>query len=236
MDWFKHYNTASQGVSLRRLWDAKDYEAYGLFWILLEMLSRFERPENRGKMEINWHVLARETNWKPTKCRRVLSRICSVSKIDMTEKPDGNVSFLVPNWLELQENRGRKKGYKSDKTPGEVRGKKKEIRTKNNTHAQSFDFASLYSTYPRKVGKTRGIQICEKTIRSPEDLAALSLAVKKYKDFVKAENIEPRFIKHFSTFMSSWRDWLDPDAGSAEKKDSWEEFLALERERKGVSS
>lgn len=127
MHWFKHYNTASQGCTLRTLWDNKDYEAYGLWWILLELISRWEKPENRGEITISWSVLARETNWKRTKCRRVLLRICSVSKIEMNEIRDGNVSFRHPNWLDLQENRGGKNQAKNEQNSG--RSKKLELRT-----------------------------------------------------------------------------------------------------------
>jgi len=127
--WFKHYNTASDGATLRTLWDNGDMEAYALFWKFHELLSRFEDEKERGKMTISWAVLSRETGWKPSKCRRVLARICSLSKIEMNEKPDGNVSFLSPNWLELQERRGGKRDPKKEQKPdrGERRDERGEI-------------------------------------------------------------------------------------------------------------
>lgn len=116
--YFKHLNTASQGATLSTLLANNDYEAYAAFWVLLELVSRFEDrgdAEKRGEITISWNRYGREINMKPTKSRRVLSRIASVSKIEIIEKPDGNVTFRVPNWLKLQETRGEKNTKKNDK-------------------------------------------------------------------------------------------------------------------------
>lgn len=131
LSWFKHYNNASDGNSLRLLWDAGDFEAYGLWWRLLELVSRWEKMEKRGEIQLSWQTLARETNWKPSKCRRVLSRISSVSKIELEEIPGGYVLFRLPNWSELQRNAGLNKPKKNPSMPGEDRVKSKEDRIKN---------------------------------------------------------------------------------------------------------
>lgn len=127
--WFKHYNNASSGASLRSLWDNGDYEAYGLFWRLLELLCQFEDKDRPGSMTISWALLARETGWKPTKCRRVLSRICLISKIDMEEIREGYVTFLLPKWLELQSSWGGKREARFEQDAGRL--KKLDLRLKN---------------------------------------------------------------------------------------------------------
>lgn len=232
--WFKHYNSASQGATLRSLWDAGDYEAYGLFWQLLELVSRFEDHEERGKITISWSVISRETGWKPSKCVRVLSRICSVSKIEMEEKPEGNVSFLVPNWLELQENRGGKRLPKKVQSLTDVRCKIEDERCKIKEKEKEkvrvwktskSDLENVYELYPRKEGKSEGFKKAEAQIKTPEDLENLKRAVMIYR-----EKADPAYLKHFSTFMTSWRDCLDPDYGErpvikklANEKISWTE-------------
>lgn len=80
-----------------------------------------------------------------------------------------------------------------------------------------FDFESLYKKYPRKLGRAKGITACRSQIHSPEDFSALSLAIDRYTNHLKANGTEPRFIKHFSSFMSTWRDWLEVDTGTALK-------------------
>lgn len=127
--WFKHYANASQGASLRTLFDNADYEAYAFYWIFLECLCRFEDESKPGSMTISWGVLCRETGWKLSKCRRVLARISSVSQIDMNEKPDGNVTFLVPKWLELQTSWGGKREARFVQEVG--RSEKLEVRSES---------------------------------------------------------------------------------------------------------
>lgn len=81
--------------------------------------------------------------------------------------------------------------------------------------APPLDFGSLYSKYPRKEGKTRGLAICKVQITTPEDFAALSLAIDRYGEHCRKSVKEAKYIKHFSSFMTCWRDWLEPDAGEA---------------------
>ena len=127
--WFKHYNNASNGHTLSVLWSNNDTEAIALFWLILELVSRFEDESKRGFTTISWSTISRETGWKPSKCRRVLARISPVSKIEINEEQTGYVSFLVPNWLNYQENRGGKKSSKMEQNSD--RGEKREERGKN---------------------------------------------------------------------------------------------------------
>lgn len=93
-------------------------------------------------------------------------------------------------------------------------------RTIQNTIAQPdgrasvIDFNILYQEYPRKVGKKAGLRLCKNAIKTPEALLAARKAVKRYSDYCRSNKVEPRFIKHFSTFMNSWEDWCDESVGS----------------------
>jgi hypothetical protein len=96
--------------------------------------------------------------------------------------------------------------------------KKEEENTLAQSTAQSppaikFDFDTLYQQYPRKLGKKRGMGICRRRIKTKEDYAKLEFAIKKYSRY--CGNFEAQFIKHFDTFMNSWEDWLDSDAGKS---------------------
>lgn len=84
------------------------------------------------------------------------------------------------------------------------------------TAENNFDFEGIYEGYPRKVGKQKGILSCRSQIKTKEDFDLLARAVSRYREHLKREGTAPKYIKHFSTFMASWRDWLDPDAGVAE--------------------
>ena len=70
-----------------------------------------------------------------------------------------------------------------------------------------MDFESIYKKYPRKMGKQRGMEKCRSQIKTMEDLQKLERAVDNYGRYVKGT--DDQFIKHFSTFMGCWRDWVD---------------------------
>lgn len=81
--------------------------------------------------------------------------------------------------------------------------------------APVFDFDSLYKKYPLKKGKTRGIAACKREIKTPEDFSLLGKAIENYAREARAENTEPRFLKHFSSFMGCWRDYLEAGKAAA---------------------
>jgi hypothetical protein len=81
---------------------------------------------------------------------------------------------------------------------------------------RAFDFDSLYQKYPRKEGKSQGYRVLTREIKTPADFENISRAIDRYRAHVEATGTEAKFIKHFSTFMNHWKDWLDPNHGSSE--------------------
>ena len=90
------------------------------------------------------------------------------------------------------------------------------------------DFDAVYREYPRKTGKTKGRISFFAKIDSQEKLVALTQAVKNYADSV--EITETKFIKHFSTFMNCWEDYIksDTDDFNERQRKLREEADALE--------
>lgn len=131
--WFKHYNSAHEGHLVGNLIANQQYDAMALWWVILEFVSKFETDEERGKCTVPLSRIARAINMKPSRCERLLLQISSVSsqdlQVEIDSKPERNVSFLLRNWLELQENRGGKRESKKDQKAD--RGKKEEVRSKN---------------------------------------------------------------------------------------------------------
>lgn len=72
-----------------------------------------------------------------------------------------------------------------------------------------------FNFYPRKEGKQKGIQAAVKELKTQDDIQAFETAVIRYKDHCAKNRTEPKYIKHFSSFVASWRDWLDPETGTA---------------------
>lgn len=75
--------------------------------------------------------------------------------------------------------------------------------------AVQFDFASVYDAYPRKEGKTKGLARLRSQVRTPEAFDELQKAVRHYAEKIKAEGTATRFVKHFSTWCSEWRDFVE---------------------------
>lgn len=90
----------------------------------------------------------------------------------------------------------------------------------------AFDFEALYQKYPRKRGKTRGMKIAERDIRTQKEYDNLSLAIDKYCQVIKKEKTDQKYIQLFSTFMNNWLDWLDD--GTVQIFDSFE-FISAEQ-------
>jgi hypothetical protein len=81
-----------------------------------------------------------------------------------------------------------------------------------------FDFERLYRLFPRKAGKMKGLEQCQKQIRTQQDYDALEQAIMKYAGICQAEQRDARYIMHFSKFMGRvdcpyWKEFLDEDAG-----------------------
>ncbi len=81
-----------------------------------------------------------------------------------------------------------------------------------------IDLEKIYEKYPRRVGKKKGMAIAAKQIKTNEDAENLSLAINRYREYLAANDTEARFIKHFSTFMGEWKDWLTNDTKGADSK------------------
>lgn len=92
-----------------------------------------------------------------------------------------------------------------------------------------LDFEVLYKKYPLKKGKSKGLKICQAQIRTQEDHEKLSRAIDRYSELIATEGTEPKYIKHFSTFMGGWRDYLDDDVGACAVKEV-DPFVFLENE------
>lgn len=135
--------------------------------------------------------------------------------------PDNRVHKSVLNRLEklapskplistLEGAKDKDKDKEQDKAKD--KDKEKEPRKFKISKAQLDD---LYSTYPRKEGKSRGYSKLTADIGSIADLEQCHLAVANYIAKLKTKGTEGDFIKLFSTFAHEWRDWIDPSHGTA---------------------
>lgn len=90
----------------------------------------------------------------------------------------------------------------------EVKKERSKERRSRAAYAQAFEDA--YGKYPRKEGKSGAFKAYQKL--APGERAQVPVAIANYARAKSSE--DPRFLKHFSTFMGEWRDWLAPETGS----------------------
>lgn len=70
------------------------------------------------------------------------------------------------------------------------------------------DLEQAYRAYPRKEGKSKGLERLKSQIKTRDDLALLKRAIANYAEQVRLDGTAEQFVRHFDTWTSSWRDWI----------------------------
>ena len=94
----------------------------------------------------------------------------------------------------------------------------------NDPRIEEFVFA-LYALYPRKMGKSAGVKKLLKQLKSEADCRDFANAMGRFCLYHEGKETEEQFIPYFSTFVSSWRDWLCESTGTAIVKTTSPESL-----------
>lgn len=90
--------------------------------------------------------------------------------------------------------------------------REEEIRSDAHPYAEWADV--IYSLYPRKVGKKAGWVKMKRILKTEKDFEKLKTSVINYTRFCEKREAELKYIKQFDTFLTTWEDWLDPEAGT----------------------
>lgn len=138
---------------------------------------------------------------------------------------------LAKGYLTLQD---KDKDKEQDKDKDKEQDKAKEGKPKK------ADFERVYREhYPRKEGKDKGIERCLFQIKTWDDFELFERSVIAYKNQCELDRTEKKYIKHFSSFMSSWRGCLDHDYGqgfspTTASTDEVERLVAEKKARMGI--
>ena len=74
-------------------------------------------------------------------------------------------------------------------------------------------FDAFYARYPRRgEGKAEGRKVFLRDVTTTKALDEINRALDAYAARLTADGTERKYIKHFSTFMHCWRDFLDEPA------------------------
>lgn len=168
-------------------------------YVWIEMLCQASKS-NKGEILVNLDQLA---------------HVCQVARktVELT------IQFLKEhNIITTVRGSGRSRSLQKTTPTRRTNGRTNETDETNEHFAAPlvFDVEGLYEIYPRKEGRQRGVQKLRAEIKTPEEFASVSQALTHYITYCKANQLEQRFIKHFSTWVSEWKDWLDPKTGTGE--------------------
>jgi len=130
--WFKHFASASQGESLKLLIVEGELESVAIFWIILELVCRWEKPESPGRITVSWKLLSKETHCLIPKLRKRLFKLTQNSLIRLSDEIEARFELSVPMWAELQ----RRHGPNSDRTFPELGGRSKKEEVRSNISSE----------------------------------------------------------------------------------------------------
>lgn len=122
----------------------------------------------------------------------------------------------TPNRIE--KNRKERKRIEKKVIEGEIKSSDSDSNENSDQPVFSPETGLLRiyaDLYPLKKGKSKGLQALMRQIKTENDLLDFEKAVVKYKLDIEKNRTSQEYIKHFSTFANSWRDWLDDDAGKS---------------------
>jgi ribosomal protein S15P/S13E len=224
MKWFKHYENAHTNQFIQALlMERNGHELYACWFLLLELLCKeFKKDTQSYTLSIDQIAQVFHVKYSK-KAARLLQDLVEFSArfeqdlLNVEQISEKFYKIQTPIILELMGKdfkRTRQRG-------GNATAKKKEERIKNkNTQetagaaeiVESPDLEAAYKNYPRKMGKKKGMQKLQRQIKTPEQYANLCKAINNYALHCEKSQTDQQYIKHFSTFVGEWEDWIElPD-------------------------
>lgn len=86
------------------------------------------------------------------------------------------------------------------------KGHTKEKVTKENTLTVFFE--KLWAAYPRKIGKPDALRHFLKTVKTPEDMESIGLALSAYLNEIETTHTDKKYIKHGSAWFYKWQGYI----------------------------
>jgi len=98
----------------------------------------------------------------------------------------------------------------------------KETHMEGNTYKGIPAFESIWSKYPKRLGKKEALRHYKQSVKSEKEASDIHLALGNYIAYIKSKGIGEQFIKHGSSWFNNWQDWLDmkPEHEQVEAKKS----------------
>jgi len=131
------------------------------------------------------------------------------------------IKILNKNKIKWKKIKGYPKGIRTLEDKDKEKDKEKEKEKEKDT----LNFDAIYKNYPRKDGKSKGIESCLAKITTSQKYQDLQKAVENYKQLCLEEKTERKYIKMFSTFMNCWEDFIDTQEVLGQTKEYQKKLL-----------
>jgi len=207
--YFRHSLFATDDEKIQAIIDDLGFEGYGYYFSLLELLYRQCQDEVVNPIRIHQQSVRSLWRKQSKSCNKVITKL-EQSGVFVATFSGHFIEFDMPNTAKYLGKYTAKISEVAPKVKKSKVKKRKEVESVVKVSpAPAFDLESAYELYPLKKGKSKGIAKLQKDITSLEQYKKLTRAIENYAAMCKAENKEPRFIKHFSTFAGEWEDFAD---------------------------
>ena len=99
---------------------------------------------------------------------------------------------------------GKSKGNPKDSQ--RIAPEEEEEQEEEKNKKTSFDFESLWTTYPKRVGKKAALRYFCSSVHTNKDYIDIKAALKNY---LESKRVYDGFVQNGSTWFNNWRDWID---------------------------
>lgn len=155
----------------------------------------------------------------------VICHQCNVSIKD-TETGELNSREVIEVWDSLCNDGQMSVKCQSSDSVGKVRLGKDSIGKGNNTSTYEDEFEELWKLYPRKEGKTNSQKAYIKARKEGIPKETIEQGILDYCAYIRANNIEGRYIKMGSTWFNQ-RCWTDDHSMRVADRNDWLKEMQL---------
>ena len=170
---------------------------HGEFKTWIYLLSKASKKQHND-IEVDLEAAERKSKIDPKDFKAALVKLKSL----------GIIEFHV-----TRASRGRRVDV-TPQTNKQDKHNKTIHNTKEHVPPAELDFSEIYNLYPRKEGGTAGLKKLKSMDVDQETFNRIKTAAIRYSNHCRKNKTEPKFIKHFSTWVNNWTDWDDVAAGS----------------------
>ncbi|MDD4893129.1 MAG: DUF4373 domain-containing protein [Candidatus Rickettsiella isopodorum] len=223
MKWFKHMSNANKDDKIISLRSRFGMWGIGVYWTLVELVAE-QIKEDASRANASFVVSEMIANFRINKRKLIeyLTYAQHISLLDYEQK-ENIIHIEISKLLDFADNYIKYDGKSLKTLQRQNKMSTKHRIDKNridkNIHTCVFDFDSLWTLYPKRLGKKAAIKHFNASVKTEEDWNNINKALQNYIAHLKSKNIDMQYTQHGSTWFNNWQDWIEVNH-KPEKKSS----------------